>query len=63
MNFRGGKGALKRGKRGEMENSAKVQGENKGLLEHNFSSSVRLIYSRTAEGNNQRVGNMKRLQG
>ena len=42
-----------------MENSAEVQGANKGLLEHNFLSSVRLIDSRTIEGNDQRVGNMK----
>ena len=45
-------------KKGKMESSAEVQGENKGLLEHNSSSSVRLIDSRTTEGNNQRVGNM-----
>ena len=54
---------MKGGKRGEMENFAEVEGENKGLLEHNFISSVRLIDSRATEGNNQMAGNMESLQG
>ena len=56
------RGLCKGEKRGKMESSTEIQGENKGLLEHN-SSSVRLIDSRTAEGNSQRAGDMKRLQG
>ena len=57
------RGLQKEEKRGEMGHSAGIQGENKGLLEHNFFQSVRLIYSRRAEGKDQREGNMKSLQG
>ena len=61
--FWGEKEALKKGNRDEMKNSAGVQGVNEGSKEHNLSSSVRLIDSRTAEGNNQKAESMKRLQG
>ena len=48
---------------GKMGHSVGIQGENKGLLEHNVLQLVRLTDSRTTRGNGQRVGNMKRLQG
>ena len=57
------RGLCKGEKRGKMESSVEIQGANKGLLEHNFLQSVRLIDSRTTEGKDQRAGNMIRLQG
>ena len=42
-----------------MGHSPGIQGENKGLLEHNVLKLVKLIDSRTTEGKDKKLGNMR----